>query len=62
MSPSASAKIVLFDEFALSSMRLPERFVVPCLGARVGLRQRLYWLLHQPDADPFAVRFAMIGP
>ena len=34
---------------------LAEGFVVFRLGADVGLRQRLDGLMHQADADPFAV-------
>ncbi|MCG3162547.1 MAG: hypothetical protein JMDDDDMK_03814 [Acidobacteria bacterium] len=36
--------------------RLLEFFVVLRLGARVRLRQRLHRLVHQGDADPFAIR------
>ena len=47
MLPSASAKIVLFDELVCSSIDLPELLVALRLGARVRLRQRLHRLLHQ---------------
>ena len=32
--------------------RLPKRPIALCLGAGVGLHQRVDWVLHQPDAHP----------
>ena len=49
--------MVLLDEF-VELHGLAERFVVFRFGADVGLGQRLHGLLHQADADPFAVLLA----
>ncbi len=60
--PVSIRKDCVVGRVRLEFHRLQVRFVILRFRARVGLDQRLYGFLHQPDAYPFAVLLANDRP